>query len=71
MTLKNYSRLALLNHAETDRQAVSHCRALADTHGLGFIELASDHGLLKRLAGGDWESEDLVKADPGQKIPFF
>lgn len=71
MALKNYSKLALLNHNGSDAQAMSHCRMLARSHGLEFIEVPSDPGLLKRLSRGDWSGEDVVAVEPGCKIPFF
>jgi hypothetical protein len=71
MTLRHYTKLAVLNHTGASLKAVSSCRRLARTHDLRCIELASDHSLLQRLAGGDWNGDEFVIAGPGEKIPFF
>jgi len=71
LALKNYSTLAVLSRPGVDSQAISTCMMMAQSHGLVFMELASDHGLLQRLAAGDWDDEDFVLTQPGQAIPFF
>jgi hypothetical protein len=71
MILKNYTKLALLMHEGIGPEEVEHCQGLAAAHGFKFVQLHTDLGLLRRLAGGDWSNDDFIMTEPGCKIPFF
>lgn len=65
----NYSRAALINlgigNVEEYRRFV---RQLAADHGWEYAEMQGDMSLLRRLANGDWESDDFLRVEPGQRI---
>ena len=41
---------------------------LAKGHGWEYSELDGDMSLIKKLANGDWESEDFLLVQPGQMV---
>jgi len=41
---------------------------LAKERGWEYAELSGDMSLIERLAKGEWESEDILKIEPGQQI---
>jgi len=65
----NYSRAALIDmgigNVEEYRRFV---KQLAADHGWEYAEMEGDMSLLRRLADGDWESEDFLRIEPGQTI---
>jgi hypothetical protein len=43
-------------------------QALAKDKGWEYVELEGDMSLINRLANGDWESEDFLVVQPGQRV---
>ena len=43
-------------------------RDLATNRGWEYTELQGDMSLIRRLADGDWESEDFLVVQPGQRV---
>jgi hypothetical protein len=65
----NYSRAALIDMGIGDIEGYREfVRRLAADHGWEYAEIEGDMSLLKRLADGDWESDDFLRVEPGQRI---
>ncbi len=65
----NYTRAALINMGIGDVEAYRRfTRDIARDHGWEYAEIDGDLSLLHRLADGDWESEDFLRVEPGQRI---
>lgn len=71
LTLKHYRAVALLLDEAPDPEAARHCKGYARRHGLRYVELGTDAGLLARLAQGPWTEDEFVICPPGTPIPFF
>ena len=65
----NYTRAAFINMGIGDvieyRRFTS---KLANERGWEYVELCGDLSLIKRLAGGDWDSDDFLVVQPGCRI---
>lgn len=67
--LANYTRAAFINmgigNIEEYRRFT---RRLAEDHGWEYAEIEGDMTLIRRLADGDWKSDDFLKVEPGRTI---
>lgn len=65
----NYTRAAFINMGfgaiESYRQFT---QDLAKDRGWDYSEIEGDMSLIKRLLDGDWDSEDFLVAQPGERI---
>lgn len=43
-------------------------RQLAADHGWEYAEVEGDMSMIRRLADGDWQSDDFLRVEPGQRI---
>jgi hypothetical protein len=42
-------------------------RQVAESHGWSYEEISGDTRLLDRLLGGDWDDEEYLIVQPGQR----
>lgn len=67
--LQNYTRVALIDVGLGDIDGYRRfTRELADSRGWEHAEIAGDISLIRRLAEGNWDSEDFLVVPPGHKI---
>jgi len=73
--LKNYKRVAVINHGAGNMQAArAHAAEMAQTFGLSYVEIPGSLGYVRRLVGGPWDNEDFITVQPGSPIsptPFM
>ncbi|MBI3086850.1 MAG: DUF1638 domain-containing protein, partial [candidate division NC10 bacterium] len=64
--LKNYERVALIDHGIGDMDAArAHAREMAEVFGLSYAEIPGSVGYVRRLVHGPWAGEDFVLVQPG------
>jgi hypothetical protein len=70
LTLKNYTRLALINtdHYEQERYR-EYARRMARQFGLHYEEIPGSTALIKKMIYGPWD-DDFVIAHPGDTISY-
>lgn len=65
----HYNRAALidtgLGNIEDYRRFT---RSVAESHGWDYVELPGDLSLFRRMANGEWDSDDFLRVEPGQTI---
>ncbi len=67
--LKNYRKLSFINTGVGQHeQYLQVCRAQAQENAWEYEEIAGDTVLIKKLLNGDWNEEDFLVLQPGQKI---
>ncbi len=67
--LKNYSRVALINHGVGDIEAArTHAREMAEVFNLSVVEILGSLDYIRRLVQGPWDGEDFVVIRPGRAI---
>lgn len=65
----NYSRAALIDMGIGDTEGYRRfTQQLATDRGWKYVELDGDTSMLRRLANGEWEGEDFLRVEPGQRI---
>ncbi|HSC71506.1 MAG TPA: DUF1638 domain-containing protein [Candidatus Methylomirabilis sp.] len=73
--LKNYKRVALINHGVGDIQtARAHAQEMAEVFNLSYVEIPGSLEYVRRLVHGRWDSDDFVVIPPGRAIdptPFI
>jgi len=73
--LKNYKRVAVINHGAGNMQAArAHAAEMARTFGLSYAEIPGSLDYVRRLVNGPWDNEDFVTLQPGSPIsptPFM
>src|SRR5574341_827671 len=73
--LKNYSRVALINHGVGDIQAArAHAHEMAEVFDLSYAEIVGSLDYVSRLVQGPWDGDDFVVIAPGRAIdasPFL
>ena len=73
--LKNYTRVALINHGVGDiRAARAHAHEMAELFHLSYAETPGSLDYLARLVRGPWDGDDFVMIGPGRAIepsPFL
>jgi len=73
--LKNYSRVALINHGVGDIEAArAHAREMAEAFDLSYVEIPGALDYLGRLVQGPWDNDDFVVVQPNSVIsasPFL
>jgi hypothetical protein len=73
--LKNYSRVALIDHRVGDIQAArAHAHEMAEVFDLSYAEVPGSLDYLARLVRGPWDGDDFVEIGPGRAIepaPFL
>jgi hypothetical protein len=73
--LKNYSRVALIDHGVGDMQAArAHAAEMAAVFGLSYVEVPGSLEYVRRLVHGPRNSDDFVVVGPGSPItptPFM
>jgi hypothetical protein len=66
---EHYDRAAYIDMGVGDsRDVEEETRAEADRRGWNFEKLAGDLVLIRRLIWGDWDDEDFLILDPGERI---
>ncbi|MBN1918632.1 MAG: DUF1638 domain-containing protein [Verrucomicrobia bacterium] len=61
--------LVYIDVAETHNAALkAECRARAEAAGKRFVELGGSVRLLARLANGDWDPDEFLVVEPGQRV---
>ncbi len=64
--LKNYKRVALIDHGVGDMQAArAHAAEMAEVFGLSYAEIPGSLEYVRRLVTGPWDAEDFVIVPPG------
>jgi hypothetical protein len=67
--LKNYSRVALINHGVGDIGAArAHAQEMAEVFDLSYAEIPGSLDYLSRLVQGPWDGDDFVLVEPGRAI---
>jgi hypothetical protein len=73
--LKNYSRVALINHGVGNIEAArTHAREMAEVFDLSYAEIPGSLEYVRRLVHGAWDGDDFVVIGPGRAIdpsPFL
>ncbi len=73
--LKNYRRVALINHGAGDMGAGrAHAREFAQLFRLDYAEIPGSLDYVRRLAEGPWDEADFVRVAPGSSLtqsPFL
>jgi hypothetical protein len=73
--LKNYRRVALIDHGVGDMQAArAHATEMAEVFGLSYVEVPGSLDYVRRLVHGPWDNEDFVVVQPGTAMtssPFL
>lgn len=73
--LKNYKRVALIDHGVGDMQAArAHAHEFAEVFGLSYAEVPGSLEYIRRLVTGPWDNDDFVIVPPGRPIsptPFM
>jgi len=73
--LKNYTRVALINHGVGDVEAArAHALEMAEIFNLSFVEIPGSLEYIHRLVHGPWDNDDFVLIEPGRTIdpsPFL
>jgi hypothetical protein len=73
--LKNYSRVALINHGVGDIEAArAHAREMAEVFDLSYAEIPGSLDYVGRLVQGPWDNDDFVVVQPNTVIsasPFL
>jgi hypothetical protein len=73
--LKNYKRVALIDHGVGDMQAArAHAAEMAEVFGLAYQEIPGSLEYIRRLVNGPWDDGDFVVVEPGTAIsptPFM
>jgi hypothetical protein len=73
--LKNYTRVALIDHGVGDMQAArAHALEFAEVFGLSYAEVPGSLEYVHRLVTGPWDNDDFVTTLPGHPIsptPFM
>jgi hypothetical protein len=73
--LKNYSRVALINHGVGNIEAArTHAREMAEVFRLSYAEIPGSLEYVLRLVHGPWDGDDFVLIEPGRAIdpsPFL
>lgn len=73
--LKNYSRVALIDHGVGNMGAArAHAAEMAELFGLAYAEVSGSLDYVRRLVHGPWDGEDFVVMRPGSPIgptPFM
>lgn len=65
----HYNRAALIDMGLGDVEGYRRFTcSVAQSHGWDYAELAGDLSLFERMANGEWESEDFLRVEPGQRI---
>ena len=66
---KNYRRLCLIDTGVGPREDYRRvCRAQADEKRWAYEEIAGDARLIEQLLSGDWNEQDFLVLQPGQRI---
>ncbi len=67
--LKNYSRVALINHGVGDIGAGrAHAQEMAEVFHLSYVEILGSLDYVRRLVQGPWGDDDFVVIGPGRAI---
>ncbi|MFI5340685.1 MAG: DUF1638 domain-containing protein [Candidatus Methylomirabilales bacterium] len=67
--LKNYTRVALIDHGVGDMQAArAHAAEMAEVFGLSYVEIPGSLEYVRRLVTGSWDTDDFVIMQPGSPI---
>jgi len=73
--LKNYTRVALINHGVGDIPAArAHAHEMAELFGLSYAEIPGSLEYVRRLVQGPWDSDDFLAIPPRTAIastPFL
>jgi hypothetical protein len=73
--LKNYTRVALINHGVGDIGAArTHAQEMAELFDLSYVEIPGSLEYIRRLVHGPWDSHDFIVMEPGRPIeasPFL
>lgn len=73
--LKNYKRVALVDHGAGDIQAArAHAHEFAELFNLSYEEIPGSLEYVRRLINGPWDNDDFVVVPPGQAVdsaPFM
>ncbi len=73
--LKNYKRVALINHGAGDTEAGrAHAREFAEVFALDYAEIPGSLDYVRRLVQGPWDDGDFVRMPPGSTLtqsPFL
>jgi len=73
--LKNYKRVALINHGVGDIEAArAHAREMAEVFELSYTEIPGSLEYIRRLVQGPWNNDDFVVVQPNTAIsptPFL
>ena len=67
--LQNYTRVALIDVGLGDIEGYRRFTTeLAQSRGWQHAEIKGDISLIARISNGEWDSEDFLTVNPGQKI---
>ena len=73
--LKNYKRVALINHGAGDTKAGrAHAKEFAEVFDLDYAEIPGSLEYIHRLVCGPWDEVDFVRVEPGGSLgqsPFL
>ena len=66
---KNYGKLTYIEMGiEPDSRFEDQTRAEAEERGFDFEKLQGDMRLIERLVNGDWEGDDFLVIQPGERV---
>ena len=66
---RHYRRVAFIRMGvEPDASFEGRARELAEERGWEFEALDGDLGLLRRLVSADWDGEDFLVLQPGERV---
>lgn len=67
--LVNYTRAALINtHVGPMERYREFTKGIATSRGWEYQEIDGDRSLIARLVAGEWDSEDFLVVQPGERI---